>query len=150
MNKIKKLETMQKIIANKVIDKIKSKKTILLLFFLLVSCFPLHSKISNKLYYNQPKEDVKKKMGKPDFSQRYYSKEIYGYYLHESIYDLFINSKRFPWIGFYPFLRTGKEFYVIFDDDKVVSYGFKSNFSQTIPTLLKDDISKTSLFKLDE
>ena len=121
------------------------KKYKILLLLLLTSCFPLHTKISNKLYYNQSSKDVLEKIGQPDFSQRYYSKEIYGYYVHDSIFDLFINTKKFPWIGFYPFLRTGKEFYIILDDNKVVAYGLKSNFSQTIPTLLKDNISKTSL-----
>lgn len=121
------------------------KKYNILLLLLLTSCFPLHTKVSNKLYYNQSSKDVIEKIGQPGFSQRYYSKEIYGYYVHDSIFDLFINTKKFPWIGFYPFLRTGKEFYIILDDNKVVAYGLKSNFSQTIPTLLKDNISKTSL-----
>ncbi len=121
------------------------KKCKILLLLLLTSCFPLHTKVSNKLYYNQSSKDVIEKIGQPDFLQRYYSKEIYGYYVHDSIFDLFINTKKFPWIGFYPFLRTGKEFYIILDDNKVVAYGLKSNFSQTIPTLLKDNISKTSL-----
>ena len=121
------------------------KKCKILLLLLLTSCFPLHTKVSNKLYYNQSSNDVIEKIGQPDFSQRYYSKEIYGYYVHDSIFDLFINTKKFPWIGFYPFLRTGKEFYIILDDNKVVAYGLKSNFSQTIQTLLKDNISKTSL-----
>ena len=105
--------------------------------FLLSGCFPLTNISTNKLYHKQSKDEVLKIMGKPSEKRVYYTKEYYVYYLHRDIYDLFLNKNKFPYVGFYPLLRTGKEFWVIFDNNELVSFGNKDNFKSDLPKAIK-------------
>ena len=91
--------------------------------FMLSSCCILTNNATKKLYFNQSKEEVEQILGKPDAKAVFYSKEYYVYYIHSDIYDLFLNRSKFPYIGIYPFLRTGKEFWVVFENNNLIYFG---------------------------
>lgn len=110
---------------------------ILLMLFLLSGCFPLTNVSINKLQYKQSKEEVTKIMGNPAEKKMYYTKDYYVYYVHRDIFDLFITKSKFPYFGFYPFMRTGKEFWVVFDNNELVSFGNKENYSNDLPKAIK-------------
>ena len=109
----------------------------LILLFFVCGCFPLTNISTNKLHYKQSKNDVIKIMGNPTEKKIYYTKEYYVYYLHRDIFDLFINTSKFPYLGFYPIMRTGKEFWVIFDNNELVSFGNKENYKNDLPKAIK-------------
>lgn len=111
-------------------------KNLFLLLF-LTGCFPLTNISINKLYYKQPKNEVLKIMGNPSEKKIYYTKEYYVYYIHRDIFDLFINTSKFPYFGIYPLLRTGKEFWIIFDNNELVSFGNKDNYRNDLPKAIK-------------
>jgi hypothetical protein len=79
-------------------------------------------------------KEVIKVMGRSDEKKLGFGKNILVYYLHSSIFDLFF-SKNFPYIGPYPFNRTGKEYWVVLKDDKVVAFGYLSDFYQQLSSL---------------
>ena len=56
---------------------------------------------------------------KLDLEKNDENKEIYIYYVHDSILDLFL-TPRFPFIGFYPINRTGEEFWLLFEYNSLV------------------------------
>lgn len=113
-----------------------SKQMLIILFF-LTSCLPNTTNITNKLYYRQPREEVVKVFGKPNIVQGFYDKEILVYYLYESIFDLIFTSRKIPYLAFYPLIRTGNPYYIILENNKVVSFGFSNNFHKQIPKLLQ-------------
>lgn len=110
---------------------------LLLILFFLCGCFPLTNVSINKLQYKQSMKDVVKIMGNPTERKVYYTKDYFVYYIHRDIYDLFINTSKFPYIGFYPFMRTGKEFWVIFENNELVSFGNKENYKNDLPQAIK-------------
>lgn len=88
---------------------------------LLLSSCALNTNYSlNKLHYGQTKSEVINIMSAPS-SKRILdqNKEIYIYYIHDSILDLFLTSK-FPFIGFYPVNRTGKEIRLYFENNELI------------------------------
>ena len=95
-------------------------KLVLAIGMLLSSCALNTNYSLNKLYYGQNKEEVVRIMNTPS-SKRILdkNKEVYIYYLHDSILDLFLTS-RFPFIGFYPINRTGKEIRLYFENNELV------------------------------
>ena len=93
-----------------------------MLLFLTTSCFPLTNKGLRELKLNDSKQEVIKVMGKPSSTSIHYNQEYLTYYIHNDFIDLFITGK-FPFIGFYPFLRTGNKYWVILEDNKLISYG---------------------------
>jgi outer membrane protein assembly factor BamE (lipoprotein component of BamABCDE complex) len=88
---------------------------------LLSSCFPLTSYSLNKIKVGDSRSKVVKDLGRPSYHMEYYTKEHLVYYVHDDIFSLFYSSK-FPFVGFYPFLRTGDEYWVIIDGGKIVSH----------------------------
>lgn len=106
------------------------------IFILLTACFPLTSNSFKKINVGDSEKRVVKVLGNPTSKKAYYNKEHFVYYVHQDFFSLFFNIKRFPFIGFYPFLRTGEEYWVIMEDDKVVSFGSSSNYKNSIPRAL--------------
>ena len=105
------------------------KYLLLISIFMLSSCAITTNYSLNKLQYGQSKNDVIKAIGSPT-SKRILgeSNEVYIYYVHDSLFDLFLTA-RFPFIGFYPINRTGKEILLYFNDNKLVkSIGAKEHF----------------------
>ena len=92
----------------------------ILLLLLISSCAPTSKYSLNKLYYGQSKDDVVDIMGNA-YTKRILDKdkEMYIYYVHDSVLDLILTS-RFPFIGFYPINRTGKEVYLYFENDRLI------------------------------
>ena len=113
--------------------------TLLILF--LSSCFPLTSNSLNKIEIGDSKEHVVKKLGKQYTQKGYYNKTFLVYYVHDSFFEIFFNAKEFPFIGFYPFLRTGKEYWVVIENNKVVSFGNADNYKNNIPKALDSKIT---------
>ena len=97
------------------------KTTIIMLFMLfLQSCSPsiCTTYSLNKLKYGLSKEEVVNSVfGSKPFEKKIVdgNKEIYVYYIHTSIVDLIL-TKKFPYIGLYPLNRTGREYWLLFDD----------------------------------
>lgn len=117
------------------LKKIKLYRHKLLLFmfvFFLQSCSNITTLYqTKKLYYGQSSGDIVKKLGNPSEKKIInMSSEIYVYYVHSSIFDLFLNSEKFPYIGFYPFNRTGKEFWVVLNNGKLKTSGYVKDFGK--------------------
>ena len=108
----------------------------IIMFILLSACFPLTSNSVKSINVNDTKEKVIDKLGKPFSKKAYYNKEYLVYYIHDDFFSLFINLKKFPFIGFSPFLRTGEEYWIIVEGNKVVSFGNATNFGNNIPRAL--------------
>ena len=97
------------------------KYLLILTVGMLLSSCALNTNYSlNKLYYGQSKKEVIRIMNTPS-SKRILdkNKEVYIYYLHDSILDLFLTS-RFPFVGFYPINRTGKEICLYFENNELI------------------------------
>lgn len=109
----------------------------LLILLNLTACFPTTNYTTKKLYYKQPKEEVLKIMGKPFSKKAFYTKEYYVYYIHNDIFDLIITTSKFPYFGFYPFMRTGKEFWIIFENEEIISFGNSTNYRTDLPRSMK-------------
>lgn len=105
-------------------------------FLLLVACFPLTGNGLKNVNVQDAKKDVIDKIGNPYSKKAFYNKEYMVYYVYDDIFGLFFTKERFPFIGFYPFLRTGTEYWVILEDDKVVAFGSAKNFANNIPRAL--------------
>jgi outer membrane protein assembly factor BamE (lipoprotein component of BamABCDE complex) len=112
----------------------------LLSFLFLLACFPLTSNSLNKIRVGDSREHVINVLGKQYTKKAYYSKTYLVYYIHDSFFEIFFNSKEFPFIGFYPLIRTGKEYWVIIDNDKVVSFGNANNYKNNIPKALDSKV----------
>lgn len=69
-------------------------------------------------------------------------KEIYVYYIHSSLFELFLNIERFPYIGFYPINRTGREYWLLFDSEEGL---IKSAYAKEWNTLKKDTVVLQSI-----
>lgn len=110
--------------------------TFIALFLLLTACFPLTENGLKKIDVQDTKEQVVDKIGNPYSKKAFYNKEYMIYYVYDDIFDLFINQTKFPFVGFYPFLRTGKEYWIILEDNKVVAFGLAKNFGNNIPKAL--------------
>jgi hypothetical protein len=74
------------------------------------------------------KSEVIDKIGKPYYKMEYYTKQHLVYYMYDDLMSLFFTEDKFPYIGFYPLLRTGTEYWVIVEGDKVVSHGRKDAY----------------------
>ena len=115
----------------------KSKILILLSFLFISACFPLTGYGLKEININDNKEEVIKKIGKPYTKKSFYNKEYMVYYVYDDIFSLFFNIKRFPYIGFYPFLRTGEEYWIVLENNKVVAVGSARNLNNyNIPKAL--------------
>ena len=112
------------------------KYIIIALFVALTACFPLTENGLKKIDVRDTKEQVVEKIGSPYTKKAFYNKEYMVYYVYDDVFDLFINQTKFPFVGFYPFLRTGKEYWVILEDNKVVAFGLAKNFGNNIPRAL--------------
>lgn len=108
------------------------------LAFLLTGCFPLTGNAIKKINVSDSKESVVGTLGKPYSKKASYNKEFYVYYIHDSLFDLFLSSK-FPFVGFYPLMRTGNEYWIIFENDRVVAFGDARNFKSDVPRSLNAD-----------
>lgn len=112
------------------------KKFSFVILTLLSSCFPLTGNGLKDVNFQDTKEEVIDTIGKPYTKKLFYNKEYMVYYIHDSIFDLLFSTNEFPYIGFYPFLRTGNEYWVILEDNKVVAVGLAKNFGNNIPKAL--------------
>ena len=112
------------------------KFLVLILPLLLSACFPLTGYGVKDINISDTKETVIEKIGQPYTKKAFYNKEYMGYYVYDDIFSLFLNIKQFPYVGFYPFLRTGVEYWVILEDNKVVAFGSAKNFNNNIPKSL--------------
>ncbi|MDD2840074.1 MAG: hypothetical protein PHY80_03005 [Rickettsiales bacterium] len=106
------------------------------LFLLLAACFPLTGNGLKHVDVQDTKEEVIQKIGNPYSKRAFYNKEYMIYYVYDDIFGLFFTKDRLPFIGFYPFLRTGSEYWVILEDNKVVAFGSAKNFGNNIPRAL--------------
>lgn len=125
--------------------RIRIVKLILLFFvsILLSSCFPLTSNSLKKIHLNDSEKDVTNVLGKPFSKKAHYSKEQLVYYIHDDFFSIFFNLKKFPFIGFYPLLRTGEEYWIVIEEGKVVSFDSASNYrSMGINKSVKDKSSR--------
>lgn len=109
-----------------------------LMFLFLNACFPLTNNSLKKISANDSKEQVIEVLGSPYTKKIYYNKEFLVYYVHDDFFSLFFNSSEFPFVGFYPFLRTGTEYWVILENDKVVSSGTARNYVNNLPKSLSN------------
>lgn len=105
---------------------------ILLYFFIVLilqSCGGITTTYHiNRLNYGLDNKNIVKLMGKPAEKKIINENEkIYVYYIHSSVFDLFLNPERFPYIGFYPLNRTGKEFWIVLNNDELESSGYKND-----------------------
>lgn len=121
------------------------KKIFCILFILLSGCFPLTSNSLKKINVNNTEKQVVEVLGKPFSKKAYYNKTYLVYYIHDDLFSIFFNLKRFPFVGFSPLLRTGDEYWVIMEDGKVVSFGSASNFKNSIPRALTNNGSVVDL-----
>jgi hypothetical protein len=87
--------------------------------------------MTNNLDVSMTKQDVIKVMGHNDEKRLIQGDEVLVYYMHNSVFDLFF-TKSFPFVGFYPFNRTGKEFWIVLKDGKVASFGYPADFGKKI------------------
>lgn len=118
--------------------KVRQFSLLLVLFFVLSSCFPVTSNSLKKININNTEEEVIRILGKPFSKKAYYTKEYLVYYVHDSFFDVFFNKDQFPFIGFYPILRTGSEYWIIMDNGKVVAFGLSKNFGNSLPKALNN------------
>lgn len=117
-----------------------AKKFCFIIFILFLnSCFPLTANSLKRINVNNTEEQVVKVLGKPYSKKAYYNKEYFVYYIHDDFFSIFFNMKKFPFVGFYPFLRTGEEYWVIIEDGRVVSFGSSSNYKNSIPRALNSN-----------
>lgn len=116
--------------------------------FLLTGCFPLTYNSIKKISVSDSKKEVQRILGKPYSKKAYYNKDFFVYYIHEDFIDIFFTAKKFPFVGFYPILRTGNEYWIIFEDNKVASFGDAKNYSNSVPRALNN--SGISLSEVSE
>jgi hypothetical protein len=94
----------------------------------LNGCFALTPYSMKNLNVGMTRKEVRKIMGQPYSCAYGNGKEYDSYYLHRGVFDLFLDTN-FPFVGFYPLRRTGKEHYVVYKKGKLVSYGKKELYS---------------------
>jgi hypothetical protein len=102
------------------------KIIIFFLLFFITACFPSTHRGLNQLQLNDSKTTVIKVMGKPSSTSILYDREVMVYYVHEDFADL-IFAKKFPFIGFYPLVRTGKKYWIVLQDNRLVAFGEASD-----------------------
>jgi len=100
--------------------------SVIFLLFICVGCTPKFIYSSNNLQKGLSKTDVVDSFGEPSERRIFNRNDVYVYYLHNSIFDL-IFSNKFPYIGFFPLNRTGKEYWIVFDENGRLKYFGKSN-----------------------
>ncbi|MBR2141386.1 MAG: hypothetical protein IJ853_03430 [Rickettsiales bacterium] len=110
-------------------------KCLVFLVFLLQSCYSVNSNYSlNKLKYGLSEEEIRKNVFSCEPAEKNIvdeTKVVYVYYIHSSIFDLIFNSERFPYIGFYPINRTGKEYWLLVDKkDGLIKSGYAKNWNK--------------------
>ena len=115
----------------------KVKYIIFFVCLFCVGCLPLTSNGFKDIHVDYSEQDVIKVLGKPSTKNEFYSKKYMIYYVHDSVFSLFFNKNNFPYVGFYPLLRTGTEYWVILDNNKVVAFGPAKRFNgSNIPKAL--------------
>jgi hypothetical protein len=83
--------------------------------------------MTNDVHKLASKQEVEAIFGPSEEKKFYQNREILVYYLHNSLFDM-IFSKNFPFIGFFPLIRTGKEFWIVLENEQVVAMGYADNF----------------------
>lgn len=119
---------MKKLVST-IIIRSKYSISIILVCLFCTSCLPLTSNGFKKIKINYSENDVINIIGRPTTKNVFYSKEYMVYYVYDSIFSLFLNRDVFPYVGFYPLLRTGTEYWVILDNNKVVAFGPSKKFN---------------------
>jgi hypothetical protein len=107
-------------------------------FLFLASCVGNFNFALNDLKKSLSEKDVKSIIGDSSERKLYREKDILVYYIHNSVFDLFF-SKTFPYFGFFPFNRTGKEFWVVLKDDKVIAFGYATDFGNRLAATVADN-----------
>lgn len=117
---------------------VKNSRNVFFVLFcvLCTSCLPLTSNGFKNIHVNYSAEQVIDVLGEPATQNEFYSKKYMVYYVHDSVFSLFFNLDQFPFVGFYPLLRTGTEYWVILDNNKVVGFGPAKRFGNNIPKAL--------------
>lgn len=110
------------------------KKFVKIFFYLFLTlsvnaCFPLTSNSLKHINVNDTEKQVIKILGSPFSKKVYRNKTFLVYYVHDDFFSIFFNIKKFPFVGFFPFLRTGEEYWVILENDKVIAFGSSRNFN---------------------
>lgn len=114
-------------------NKVKGKIIYIFIMLLLQSCA---SSITtpyqiNRIFYGQSEKSIIKTMGSPAERKIINEDEkIFVYYIHSTIFDLFFNIERFPYLGFYPINRTGKEFWIILKNNRLKSSGYVKDLNK--------------------
>jgi hypothetical protein len=96
-------------------------------FLLSTACAKNFNFMTNDINKLASKQDVEAVLGRSEEKKIYQNKEILVYYLHNSLFDMIL-SKNFPFVGFFPLVRTGKEFWIALENERVVAMGYIDNF----------------------
>ena len=118
------------------------KKLLCIGFLFLNSCIGIIAYSTNKLKTGQTSEEVIKNLGKPLEKKSLNNIEYYVYFTHNNLFDFFTSEKP-PYIGFYPLIRSGKEYWVLLQNDIVIGFGNAKNFKHSI----KNDVVEFSYKK---
>jgi hypothetical protein len=120
---------------------ISAKAFGLLLGLVVVGCTNVsHVYLTNDLTTGSTRAEAISAMGsEPTRKMASAKMDVLVYYLHASVFDLVFSPQKAPFVGFYPLLRTGQEFWVVLDRarDKVVAFGYAENFSNSLKDLDK-------------
>jgi hypothetical protein len=103
----------------------------------LASCVNIvHRHTTNELQLGKRREEVMAIMGgEPDEKKIYGSREVLVYYIHSSIFDLFTNGEKFPFVGFYPLFSTGREFWIILNNNRIEAFGYAKDFGNSLKNI---------------
>jgi hypothetical protein len=93
--------------------------------------------MTNDLKKSMSEEEVKGIMGAVSEKKLYFDKKILVYYVHSSVFDI-VFSKSFPYVGPFPFNRTGKEFWVVMENNVVIAFGYAGDFGGRLMNLLRE------------
>ncbi|MDR1425716.1 MAG: hypothetical protein LBI70_01840 [Rickettsiales bacterium] len=97
-----------------------------------------HIYLTNGLASGSRRSDVIFTMGGEPAEKRASGKtDVMVYYLHAALFDLIFNQKRAPYVGFYPLLRTGREFWVVLskNSERVIAFGYAEDFGNSLKNL---------------
>ncbi|MDR1495096.1 MAG: hypothetical protein LBI29_03635 [Rickettsiales bacterium] len=96
--------------------------------------------LTKELRTGDTREEVVSAMGgNPAEQKASVRMDVLVYYLHASIFDLVFSQKRAPFVGFYPLLLTGREFWIVVDRgrDRTVAFGYAEDFNNSLKDLDK-------------
>lgn len=115
---------------------LKSWISLIFVLPLLNACFALTPYSFEYVVPGIDSAEVAKMVGNPYSKIILPDREILVYYVHPSALSLFITS-HFPFIGFYPLTRTGTEYWVILQNNTVVTSGSVNELQRNLPEIVE-------------